>query len=128
MGALQQKYLRQDANLVLFDNAALTADTDSSVLNFGVAGGCPEMTLFFKVGNRATGESVTFLFKQSSDNFSVDTETLYLRLHGIAAATEMVVHVDNSIITKQYFKLTADVTLPTAGALTVNAYGVAIQK
>lgn len=128
MGTTQYAHLQEDYNQLLFANAAaITSDTNSSTLDFSMAGGAPDFDVFIKQTGTGTGETCTYLLYQSSDNFVSDTaDVLPLRLSGVNADGEYIIHLSNQLITKRYFRLRADVTITTGGtSMNILAYAKA---
>lgn len=103
-------YQEQDINGVLYDGDALTADGYSEIIDFSVAGGCPDAEIVLKTSDRETGESISFIV----NNYNGSTyDALPTRLHGIAANGEYIIPIDNRIVTGSKMKVQHDVTLPT---------------
>ena len=105
-------YQANDIKNVLYDNmtTAITADGNSSEIDFGVAGGCPDGELVFSILDRTTGESVTLIVQ---DYLSGSFSSTPLRLHGIAANGVYVIPINNRVITGSKLRINHDVTLPS---------------
>lgn len=111
-------FQKQDYNGTYHDAAALTSDTDSAVLNFGTPNGAYRLHRVLDVGTLGTGASLVWILKESADD---STYTEVLRVN-ITAAGRYVIPIDNSLVEKQYFKTTKDITLGSATSITVTEF------
>lgn len=101
-----------DVLSTLYDGSAVTADGTSSVIDFNVAGGCPDGEVLLTVEGRATGESVVFIVQNWNGSTYVDS---YLRTGSITANGDYVIPINNRVVTGSKFRIRHDVTMPTGG-------------
>lgn len=112
-------YQAQDIKNVLYDGSAVTADGNSSEIDFGVDGGCPDGELIFHITGRATGESVHLIPQDYVGGSFVDSP---LQLRGIAADGDYVIPINNKVITGRKLRVKHDVTLPSGGGLVIHGH------
>lgn len=105
-------YQAQDINSVLYNaiDTPLTADGNSSEIDFGVDGGCPDGELVFNLTDRETGESITFIVQDYISAAFADT---VYQMRGIAADGVYVLPINNRMVTGSKLRIKHDITLST---------------
>lgn len=115
----KEHFVKQDSSSLWHNAAALAADTDSAVEDFGTPGGCAAHHRVLDVTTLATGESLAWIFKQSDASGSGYTEVARIN---ITANGRYALPIDNTLVEKRYFKTTKDITVATAGTITVTEF------
>lgn len=113
-------YIAQDIKNVLYDaiTAPLTADGNSTELDFDVLEGCPDSEIALNVVDIDTGESVEFALWQYDGSTWVDTGLK----QNVVADGEVIISLNNRMVTGSKLRLAHDLTLPT-GSDGVNVHG-----
>lgn len=105
-------YQQIDAKNTLYDNVTLTADGNSTALDFGIVGGCPEGEILIKTGDMEGTGTIDFYVQDYNGSWA-DTH-LVARL--VAASNGVYsIPVNNNIVKGSQLRIRHDITAGTDG-------------
>lgn len=122
--ALDRYGIKPDVNQIFFDDVTHAADTLSSAINWGVAGGCPLVAFYFDVKAIAGSDDIEFWECATEGGSYTQLKPV---LKGITATGKYVMILDNTINTLQFLKVKNNVTMTSGQSVNMNGWYHTIQ-
>lgn len=108
-------YQQIDIKNTLYDNVVITADGNSSTIDFGLVAGCPDSELLIKTKDMEGTGTIDFVLQDDFATPGTLADTPFMiRLPALGNGT-YAINLTNNMIKGQKFRIRHDITAGTDG-------------